>query len=414
MSDAVHGTDVKWERVTRFWVKIFALIFAFGVATGIVMEFQFGTNWSTYSRYVGDIFGSPLAAEGLFSFFLESTFLGILVFGWNKVSKKVHFLSTVMVASGAALSALWIIIANSWQQTPAGYEIVGEGQLMRAELVDFWAAAFNPSTLARYSHTIVSAWQGGAFLVMAIAGFYLLKGRHRDFAKASLKPALILALLASLAQLWTGHYSAEVVAQHQPAKLAALEGHYQASAPADMVLLGWVDEEAGHTRGLKLPGGLSLLLYGDSEAPVTGLEAFPPEDRPPVQPVFQAYHGMVAIGMLLIGVSLLSTFLWWRGSLWETRWLLRLLTLLPPLPALADQMGWFAAEVGRQPWVVQGLLRTEDAVSVVVPAWQILASLIMFTLLYGVMGFLFVYLFTKKVLAGPDVILVDTPTPTAN
>lgn len=306
-----------------------------------------------------------------------------------------------MVALGAALSALWIIIANSWQQTPAGYHLVGEGAAMRAELVDFWAAAFNASTMARYTHAVVAAWQGGAFLVLAVGAYHALKGKHMDFAKASMKPALVLALVASLLQLWTGHYSAEVVAEHQPAKLAAFEGHYADGQPADMYAFGWVDEEAEKVVGLGVPGGLSLLLHGDAKAGVTGLWAFAPEDRPPVQPVFQAYHLMVAIGMLLIAASLLAVFLWWRGTLWNTRWLLRALTVFPLLPATADQVGWFAAEVGRQPWIVQGLLRTRDAVSVVVPAWQVLASLIMFGVLYTIMFVIFVYLFSKKALRGP-------------
>jgi cytochrome d ubiquinol oxidase subunit I len=393
--------DPLWERITRFWVGIFGLIFAFGVATGIVMEFQFGTNWSTYSRYVGDIFGSPLAAEGVFAFFLESTFLGVLVFGWKRVSPRVHFLSTVMVAFGAALSALWIIIANSWQQTPAGFQLVGEGATLRAELVDFWAAALNPSTVARYTHVIVAAWQTGAFLVLGVGAWHALKRQHLDFARASMKPAIVLAVVASLGQLWTGHHSAGVVAEHQPAKLAAFEGHYADGQPGDLYAFGWVDEDAQRVVGLGLPGGLSLLLHGDTQAGVTGLSAFAPEDRPPVQPVFQAYHLMVALGMALIAASLLAAFSWWRGSLWHTRWLLGALIASSLLPTLGNQVGWFAAEVGRQPWIVQGLLRTKDAVSVVVPAWQVLASLLLFGVLYTLMFVLFVYLFAKKASRGP-------------
>ncbi|MCK5332080.1 MAG: cytochrome ubiquinol oxidase subunit I, partial [Candidatus Marinimicrobia bacterium] len=294
-----------YYQMTRFWVRVFGLIFAIGVATGIVMEFEFGTNWATYSRFVGDVFGSALAAEGLFAFFLESGFLALLLFGWDKISRKMHFFSTVMVALGAHFSAIWIIVANSWQQTPTGHQIVEHGLKTRAEITDFWAMVFNPSTVDRLSHTIMGAWQAGAFLVISVSAYYLLKKKHIDFARASIKIALAVAVLASLGQLLTGHSSAVMIAEHQPAKLAAFEGHFPASAPADMYLLGWVNDEQEQVFGIRLPGILSLILYGDTNTPVTGLRSFAPEDRPPVNIVFQAYHLMVIIGMTLIGLSLL-------------------------------------------------------------------------------------------------------------
>lgn len=230
-----------YEQMTRFWIKIFALIFGIGVATGIIMEFEFGTNWATYSKYVGDIFGSALAAEGIFAFALESGFLGILLFGWNRVSSKVHFLSTLMVFLGSMFSAVWIVVANSWQQTPAGFHIVGEGMNTRAEITDFWAMVFNPSSVERLIHVWIGAFLAGAFLVLSVNAYYILKNKYLEIAKPSFKIALVVATIFSLAQLLAGDKSAEGVAKNQPAKLAAMEAHYDSSAVADMYLLGWVN-----------------------------------------------------------------------------------------------------------------------------------------------------------------------------
>ena len=390
-----------YYQMTRFWVRVFGLIFAIGVATGIVMEFEFGTNWATYSRFVGDVFGSALAAEGLFAFFLESGFLALLLFGWDKISRKMHFFSTVMVALGAHFSAIWIIVANSWQQTPTGHQIVEHGLKTRAEITDFWAMVFNPSTVDRLSHTIMGAWQAGAFLVISVSAYYLLKKKHIDFARASIKIALAVAVLASLGQLLTGHSSAVMIAEHQPAKLAAFEGHFPASAPADMYLLGWVNDEQEQVFGIRLPGILSLILYGDTNTPVTGLRSFAPEDRPPVNIVFQAYHLMVIIGMTLIGLSLLSAWLFHRRRLLKNILMLKILLVAVLLPQIANQLGWIAAEVGRQPWIVYGLLRTSDALSQSVGAGAILSSLILFTLIYLLLFALFVFLLDHKIKVGP-------------
>jgi cytochrome d ubiquinol oxidase subunit I len=391
-----------YHQMTRFWVKIFALVFGIGVATGIVMEFEFGTNWATYSRYVGDIFGSALAAEGVFAFFLESGFLAVLVFGWDKVSPRVHFLSTVMVAFGSTLSAVWIVVANSWMQTPAGYHIVGEGLNQRAEITNFWAMVFNPSSVDRLTHVLVGAWMTGAFLVTSVSAYYLLKNRHIEFAKASLKIGLTVAIFASCLQLWVGHKSAEGVAKNQPAKLAALEGHFDSSKPMDLYLFGWVNDKSGETTGIKIPGMGSWLLYQDATRPVRGLNDYKPEDRPPANRVFQLYHLMVAVGMSLIGLSLLSGFLWWRGTLWTNRFVLRLLVIAVLGPQIANQAGWFAAEMGRQPWIVYNLLRTSDALSKSVVANQVLSSLILFAFIYTLLFALFVFLLDQKIKAGPE------------
>ncbi|MBD1209559.1 MAG: cytochrome ubiquinol oxidase subunit I [Ignavibacteria bacterium] len=392
-----------YEQMTRFWIKIFALIFGIGVATGIVMEFEFGTNWATYSRYVGDIFGSALAAEGIFAFALESGFLGVLLFGWNRVSPKVHFFSTVMVALGSMFSAIWIVVANSWQQTPAGFHIVGEGLKARAEITDFWAMVFNPSSVDRLSHVIVGAFLAGSFLVLSVHAYYILKRRHVELSQKAFKIALVIATISGLMQLFTGHRSADGVAVNQPAKLAAFEGHYDSSAVADMYIVGYVSESTEKVSGLYIPKGLTFLLHQDFTTPVKGLNAFPKRNRPSqVNAVFQFYHLMVASGMFMIGLTLLSVFLWWRGKLFAYSWLMLTYSFAVIVPQLANQFGWFSAEMGRQPWVVYGLLRTSDALSKSVKAEQILFSLILFTLVYALLFVLFMYLLTKKIQHGPD------------
>lgn len=392
-----------YERMTKFWVKVFALTFAIGVASGIVMEFEFGTNWATYSRFVGDVFGSALAAEGIFAFFLESGFLAILVFGWDKVGPKTHFFSTIMVSLGSMLSAVWIVVANSWQQTPAGYHLVGEGMNMRAEITDFWAMVFNPSSMERLSHVLSGAWLAGAFLVISVSAYYLIRNKHIEFAKQSIKIALVVALFASLFQLFTGHQSAIGVSENQPAKMAAFEGHYDSSAVAPLYLFGWVDDKKQEVKyGIAIPGLLSYLIYGDASKEVMGLNAFRPEDRPPVNIVFQAYHIMVAIGFFLIAISIVSIIYWKRKKLFETKWLLWILVFSVLGPQIANQIGWIAAEVGRQPWIVYGLLRTADALSKVVEANQVIFSLILFFVIYSLLFVLFIYLLNEKIQHGPE------------
>lgn len=395
--------DKQWEQLTRFWIRIFALIFGIGVATGIVMEFEFGTNWAAYSRYVGDIFGSALAAEGVFAFALESTFLGVLLFGWNRVSPRVHFFSTVMVTLGSMFSAIWIVVANSWQQTPAGFKVVGEGMTARAEITDFWAMVFNPSSVDRIMHVWIGAFLAGTFLVLSVHAYYILKGRFVEESKKAFGVILVIATISALAQLVSGHGSANGVAVNQPAKLASFEGHYDSLAVADMYLFGWVDDANQKVTGLKIPKGLTFLIHQDFTTPVIGLNAFDKNDRPGlVNFVFQTYHLMIAIGMFLIGLTLFSLFLWWRGKLFDQRWLMILFSFSVLLPQIANQVGWYSAEVGRQPWVVYGLLRTSDGLSENVRAGQVLFSLILFTFIYAILFSLFIYLLNKKIQHGLD------------
>lgn len=395
--------DKQWEQLTKFWIKIFALIFGIGVATGIVMEFEFGTNWAAYSRYVGDIFGSALAAEGVFAFALESSFLGVLLFGWNRVSPKVHFFSTLMVTLGSMFSAIWIVVANSWQQTPAGFKIVGEGVNVRAEITDFWAMVFNPSSLDRIMHVWLGAFLAGTFLVLSVHAYYILRNRYIEQSKKAFGVILVIAAISALAQLLSGHSSAKGVAENQPPKLAAFEGHYDSLAVADMYLFGWVNETEQTVSGIKIPKGLTFLIHNDFTTPVKGLNAFNKNDRPAmVNFIFQTYHVMISIGMFMIGLTLFSLFLWWKGKLFNKRWLMIIFSFSVVLPQIVNQVGWYSAEVGRQPWVVYNLLRTSDALSENVRAEQVVFSLILFTLVYLILFSLFIYLLNKKIQTGID------------
>ncbi len=390
-----------YDQMSNFWIKIFAMIFTAGVATGITMEFQFGTNWSTYSRFVGDIFGSPLAAEGILAFFLESTFMGVLLFGRKRVSRAFYWFSSLMVAVGSSISALWIIIANSWMQTPTAYTIVGEGAMRRAELTDFWGAVFNPSMLLRFSHTVVASIVAGSFFMAGISAWYLLKKRHTDFAQRSLRYSLITAAAFTVVVGLIGHFHSVEVYETQPAKMAAFEGLFETMEGAPLVLFGFPDvEEQTLHLAIKLPKMSSLLLYWDPDAEVTGLDQFPEDEWPPVVVTFYSYHLMFLFGLFFIGLSWGSLLL--RDKLYTNKLFLTALLFSIPLPSLVLELGWMAAEFGRQPWVVYGLLKTEDAASVVVPAGQILFTIVMFTLIYTAILVLLIFSIRKKVLQGPE------------
>ncbi len=398
--------DDKWDVLAKFWTKIFALTFAVGVVTGIVMEFEFGTNWSQYSRVVGDIFGSPLAMEALFAFFLESVFLGVLLFGWNRVSPKMHFISSICVTLGATLSAFFIIVANSFMQTPSGYKLITEMKdgvevLVRAEITDFWAMVFSPSTIERYIHVIGCAWITGAFFALGIAAYYIIKNKNTDFAKMTFKVALPFAAFAVFFQLFTGHLSAIGVSKNQPIKLAAFEGHYN-TGPGDMYLFGYVDEENQDVVGIGVPGLLSFLVDFNPNSTIKGLNDFPKEEHPPIQLTFQSYHLMVIFGMGMIGLIIIAYFFKFKKKLFEQKWLMISFVICIFVPHLSNLAGWISAEVGRQPWAVQGILLTKDAISKVVTAEQVWFSLIMFTLVYIVLLALFVFLLVKKIKSGPE------------
>ncbi len=426
-----------YETAARFWTRIFALNFAIGVATGIVMEFQFGTNWAPYSRFVGDVFGSALAAEGIFAFFLESGFLAILVFGWDRVSPRMHFFATAMVALGSIFSSVWIVVANSWQQTPAGHHIVpvlrdgvplvADGApVLRAEIVDFWQLVFNPSTVHRLVHVWLGCFLTGAFFVMSISAWYVLKGRHLEFARRSFTGALIFATVSAVLMLASGHFQAHGVYRQQPAKLAAFEGHFE-TGPADMSLIGIPDpDDATVHFNIAVPGGLSLLLHGDTAASVDGLDKFAPEDRPPVLVPFLSYHVMVGLGTFFLALTLLASVLRVRGVLFERRWLMWVFVLAVVAPMVANQTGWMSAEIGRQPWIVHppvprddagelllgpaGVveyderlgLRTANAASDNLSGGQVLGSIIGFVLLYLALLAVWLFVLDRKIRHGPE------------
>jgi cytochrome bd ubiquinol oxidase subunit I len=343
------------KAASNFWIKLFTATFAIGVATGITMEFAFGTNWANYSRFVGNIFGAPLAAEGLIAFFLESTFLGILLFGRKRVSKRFYYVSAWLVWIGSLLSALWILIANSWMQTPAGYK-VEDG---KAILTSFWAAALNPSIGPRYFHTVAAALLAGCFVVAGVSAYYLLKKRNIAFAKQAMLYAAAFGLVLAIAMPFLGHWSALVVTEYQPIKMAAFENVGDTQANAPLYLFGWVNGD-GTTTGVSIPSGLSLMLGLSPDHEVVGLNSVAAADRPPAQLTFQSYHLMIALGGLFILVFLIALFLHMRDKLEKARWLQWILIACIPLSLLAINMGWMAAEVGRQPWIVQGLMRTTD------------------------------------------------------
>ena len=392
-----------YDQMSSFWIKIFAMIFTAGVATGITMEFQFGTNWSTYSRFVGDIFGSPLAAEGILAFFLESTFMGVLLFGKKRVSRAFYWFSSLMVAVGSSMSALWIIVANSWMQTPVAYKIVGEGAMRRAELTDFWAAVFNPSMLLRFSHTVVGSIVAGAFFMAGISAWYLLKKRHIDFAQRSLRYSLITAAVFTVVVGLIGHFHSDQVYETQPAKMAAFEGLFETTKGAPLAVFGFPDEEEQTVHlAIRIPKLLSFLLYWDLDAEVIGLDQFPEDEWPPVAVTFYSYHLMFLFGLYFIGLSWGSLLL--KDKLYTNKLFLSALMFSFPIPIIVMELGWMAAEFGRQPWVVYGLLKTEDAASVVVPPGQILFTIIMFTLVYTAILALVIFLIRKRVIQGPGLV----------
>lgn len=387
-----------YDRMSKFWIKLFAISFVVGVASGIVMEFQFGTNWAEYSRFVGDIFGAPLAAEGIFAFFLESAFIGVLIWGTDRVSKSFYWFSSLLVAMGSTLSAFWIIVANSWMQTPAGYQIING----RAELTDFWAAVFNPSTIPRYLHAVDGALITGSFFIMGVSAYLLLNKKHLDLAKQSLKIALVVALLASTMQGALGHYHAVQVAHTQPAKLAAFEGLFETEQGAPLLLFGIPDGEQEKVHfAVGVPKLLSWVAFGDFNAEVKGLKDFPKDEWPPIGISFFSFHLMVALGGAFILLSALGLWLLYRGQLFENRLYLKILMYCIPLPIIANELGWIAAEVGRQPWIVYNLMKTADGVSITVPAIQILLSIIMFCLIYSILLAAWIFLLKKKIDAGP-------------
>jgi len=399
--------NVKYKEMTIFWIKIFALTFALGVATGLVQSFAFGTNWAAYSRFVGDVFGSALAAEGIFAFFLESGFLGVVLFGWDRVGPKFHYFSVIMMTLGAHFSAVWIIVANSWMQTPAGSAIEMSPTGPRAVVTDFWAMVFNPSSMDRLTHTLIGCWLTGAFFVISVAAYYLLKQKHKEIARSMMKIGLITALVTCLLQLASGDSSAKLIAKYQPAKLAAFEGTYTTEEYTPISIFGWVNAKEKKVYSLKIPGGLSFLTYSNFKTPVTGLDQIPQDEWPNVPFVFQTYHLMVFMWLLMFLVSVFGIYYWKRGVLDRKKWFLRCMVISVLFPHIGQQCGWISAEVGRQPWIVWQILRTSDGVSKSISSAQVMGSITMFLLIYTLLFFLFIFLLDRKIKHGPEAMTLD-------
>jgi cytochrome bd ubiquinol oxidase subunit I len=379
------------------WTRLFGATFAVGVATGITMEFAFGTNWAAYSRFVGNIFGVPLAAEGLFAFFVESSFLGIVLFGKNRVSSRLYYASTWIVFAAAVLSAFWILVANSWMHTPAGFR-VEDG---RAVLTDVWAAIFTKSLAPRFVHTLNATFMTGSFFAAGIAAHYLLRRRHLEFAKRTLVTAVVIGLLTSVAQPFLGHWQSLEIASDQPIKMAALEAVYTTGSHAPLSIYGWADENAQRAVSIAIPDGLSLMLGLSPDRVVQGLDSVPPQDRPPVQILFQTWHLMIAVGLLMALIMVVGVYLLLRRRLEYSLPFLKVLKLAMPLPIIACILGWMTTEIGRQPWIVQGQLRTADAVSPSVSAGAVATTLAIFVFIYAVLFFAWLYTVRRIVRAGP-------------
>lgn len=400
-----------WRQMSFFWVKIYALVFAMGIATGVVQEFEFGMNWADYSRFVGNIFGSLLAAEGVFAFFLEGGFLGLMLFGGRRLGPRMWLFATFMVAFGAHFSAVWIIMANSWMQTPEGYTVVTTATGARAVMTSFREVMFTPSFLSRIGHVLVSAWMVGTSFMLSVSAWYLLKRQHIEIAKAGFRISVLLFFILSLIQLFVfGSESAAVVAEYQPSKLAAMEGLWETQECAPMTLIGWVDKESGATRGIQIPCALSFLAGGSFDATVVGLNQIPEELWPPLQMTFQAYRFMIAFGSLFIPIGLLGViFYYWQGRIFKMRWLLWIFVLSVFLTEAVTMAGWAVAEIGRQPWIVFGLMKTAEGISPTLSTEQVVASISIFIFLYIALFALFIFLLNAKIQHGPDPLEEDKP-----
>lgn len=386
-----------WKRQAQFWGKLFLINFTLGVVTGITLEFQFGTNWSRYSEYVGDIFGSLLAIEATVAFFLESTFLAVWVFGWDRISKKAHLFAIWMVALAGNISALWIIIANGWMQRPVGY-VLRNG---RAELDNFLEVVSNPYAWGQYAHTIVSSWMLAGFFVLGVSAWHLLRKSKVEFFQAAFRMAAPFTLIFALATAVSGHQQGMAVAKYQPTKLAAMEAQWETekSAPMHLLLIPDPANEKNLVQALSIPGLMSWLSFGDTQAEIKGLKEFPKEDRPPICAAFYSFRIMVAFAAAFILLAAFAFFQRHKGADMNPR-LMRALVWGIPLPYISIFAGWALAEIGRQPWIVYGLMRTADAVSPV-PASNVAISLTAFIAVYSALGIVDICLLRKYACKGP-------------
>ncbi len=393
--------DPRYGAAARFWAKIFTINFALGVVTGIPLEFEFGTNWSRFSAYGGGVFGQTLPLEGVYAFFLESGFLGLFLFGHGKVSRGVHWLAGMGVAVGSLLSGYFIVATNAWMQHPVGYAVDANGTL---RLTSFWEVMLNPFAGWQYLHTINGALLTAAYAIGAAGAYYVLSGRHPEFGRLSLKIAVIAGVILSLTQAFpTGDMNSRNVTDYQPVKLAAMEGLLTTQPNAPLAIIGMPDPATARLIDpLYVPGLLSYLAYGNSRASVKGLDAYPKDVLPPIELTYYSYHIMVGLGTLFIAQMLLGLFLLWRRKLESSRWFLWTLMLAIPFPYIANEAGWTATEVGRQPWLVYGLLKTPAGTSPTVASGETIFTMLGFAGIYALLAFLFVFLVGRIIVQGPD------------
>jgi cytochrome d ubiquinol oxidase subunit I len=402
------GQD-RYKRVARFWTKIFAVSFAMGVVSGIVLSYQLGTNWSRFSAAFGNIIGPLAGYEVLTAFFLEATFLGILLFGGDRVPRWLHVFAAVAVAFGTALSAFWILAASSFMHTPAGHEMRGGV----AYPIDWWTIIFNPSFPYRFAHMLNASFLTGGFAVLAVGARYLLAGRHGEESRTMLRMTIALLVVLAPLQLFIGDQHGLNTLKHQPVKIAAMEGHWDGSKPGDFHIFAWPDEKAEKNRfAISIPRGSSLVLTHDPDGLFPGLTSVPPADRPSVPIVFFAFRIMLAIGFFMIAAALYGAWLWWRGRLFAVRWYLRVLAHSWWIGFVAVLAGWIVTESGRQPWIVYGLMRTADATSPVLGG-AVLTTLILFVLVYGVVFSAGIYYINRLLKRGLDVEEAAAPSPRA-
>ncbi len=398
--------DEMYYRMYRFWVRIFAINFAVGVVSGITLEFEFGTNFARFSQSVANVFAPLMAYEGMTAFFLEAGFLGIMLFGWNRVSRGVHFLSTCLVAIGASMSAFWIMAANAWMQTPAGYELV-DGRFM---VVSFWDAIFNPAFPTHLAHMLVASYETSAFAVAGISAWFLLKKQNAPFFRRSMAVALIMAAACAPLQVLVGDLRGKNVAEYQPAKLAAIEAHWETNTAGGADFVAFAIPDMKNERNLMavtVPNMLSYLITHTKDGQIQGLKEFPKDERPNSLVIFWTFRIMAGIGFLFVGIMLWALVLWRQGRLYDTPLFLKALIAIQPLGFIATIMGWITSEMGRQPWTVYGLLRTADSASPIA-AGNVVWSLFFFILFFGIVGYSFFYYIFKTLRRGPD---LESPMP---
>jgi cytochrome d ubiquinol oxidase subunit I len=401
--------DETYNQAARFWAKVFGINFIFGVVTGIPMEFQFGTNWSHFSRFAGGVIGQTLAMEGMFAFFLESAFLGLFLYGEKRLSKVGHWFAAVAVFIGSWMSGFFIVATDAWMQHPVGYAKDAAGQL---QLTSFWRLVLNPWAWAQYAHNMSGALLTGAFVMSSVGAFYLLNKKHTEYGRNFIKVGVIAGLVGcALITMPTGDIQGKMIAKHQPVTLAAMEAQYQSEHGAGLLLMGQPDvEQKKIDNPVKLPKVLSFLAFMDFGAEVKGLEAFPKEDWPSNIPLlYYSYRIMVGLGTIFVAVLLVAALLLRKGMLYRTRWMLWILMLLAPFPYIANTAGWMTAEIGRQPWLVYGLMRTSEGFSKMVSAGNGWFTLIGFMGMYTVLSILFLFLIQREIAHGPEPVELAVP-----